>query len=125
MKLNVLSPAMARLLQSEEILSFLFALYLFNTLNYSWWLFIALFFTPDVSMVGYLFGPKIGAWMYNLIHHKGVALILIAFGILINLPWIELIGIILFAHASFDRILGYGLKYESGFKKTHLGEIGK
>lgn len=37
---------------------------------------------------------------------------------------LQLAGIILFAHAAFDRILGYGLKYERGFKFTHLGEIG-
>jgi hypothetical protein len=37
----------------------------------------------------------------------------------------KLIGIILFTHASFDRIFGYALKYFDNFKHTHLGEIRK
>ena len=29
------------------------------------------------------------------------------------------------AHIGFDRALGYGLKYDTGFSFTHLGRIGK
>ena len=45
-------------------------------------------------------------------------------GLFLELQYVELVGIVLFAHAAFDRIVGYGLKYERGFKFTHLGEIG-
>jgi hypothetical protein len=38
---------------------------------------------------------------------------------------LEFEGLILFSHSAMDRMLGYGLKYESGFKFTHLGEIGQ
>jgi hypothetical protein len=34
-----------------------------------------------------------------------------------------LVGIIWVAHIGFDRLLGYGLKYETGFKDTHLGKV--
>jgi len=63
-------------------------------------------------MLGYLASDKIGAYSYNIFHYKGIAVA------------IYLLGIMLFAHSSFDRCFGYGLKYEKGFKFTHLGEIG-
>lgn len=31
----------------------------------------------------------------------------------------------LFAHIGMDRLLGYGLKYPTGFRHTHLGRIGR
>lgn len=31
---------------------------------------------------------------------------------------------IMFAHSSLDRCVGYGLKYGDGFQHTHLGRIG-
>ncbi len=63
--------------------------------------------------------------MYNLFHHKGLAILLYFIGMYISSPILQLIGIILFSHASMDRVFGYGLKYDKGFKYTHLGEIGK
>jgi len=35
------------------------------------------------------------------------------------------VGLILVAHICMDRVMGYGLKHESGFKDTHLGRIGR
>jgi len=35
------------------------------------------------------------------------------------------LALILAAHIAAARALGYGLKYASGFKDTHLGRIGK
>jgi len=83
-----------------------------------------LFFVPDFGMVGYMFGNKTGALIYNLCHHKGLAIAIGISGILMADEILQLTGIILFSHASFDRLLGYGLKYNKGFKFTHLGEIG-
>jgi hypothetical protein len=84
-----------------------------------------LILAPDFSMIGYVFGDRIGAYAYNFFHHKGIAILIYLMGIYCHNNPIELVGIIMFAHASMDRILGYGLKYEKGFKFTHLGEIGK
>lgn len=111
-------------LKLEEIASLGLALLYFHQLPYVWWLFALLFFTPDIAMLGYLAGNKAGAFVYNLFHHKGVAIILILAGIYYNLPGVELSGTVLFAHSSFDRIFGYGLKHTKGFKFTHLGTIG-
>lgn len=99
-------------------------IYLFNQLPYEWWWFLVLLLAPDIGMIGYLFGNKTGAFTYNIFHHKGVAIAIYLLGVYLTSPMVQLIGVILFSHASFDRILGYGLKYDKGFKYTHLGEIG-
>ena len=114
---------MKQLLQTEELLQFLasiIALY-FLPVHLYWWLWIVLFLLPDISMLGYLVNTRIGALSYNLFHHKGFALIIIAIGFFNNILWVEVAGIILFGHSSMDRILGYGLKYTDSFKHTHLG----
>lgn len=99
-------------------------IFMFGLLGYQWWWFLVLILTPDIGMLGYLFGERLGAITYNLFHHKGLAIILYFFGMYFSLPIIQLAGIILFSHASLDRAFGYGLKYNKGFKYTHLGEIG-
>ncbi len=104
---------------------FVLGIYLFNQLDYAWWWFLVLLLTPDIGMLGYLFGNRAGAIGYNLFHHKGVAILVYLLGTYFSIPLWQLIGIILFSHSAFDRIMGYGLKYEKGFKFTHLGEIGK
>lgn len=112
-------------LKLEELGMLLFGIFLFQFLDYDWWIFAALFFVPDVGMLGYLFGSKTGAVAYNLFHHKGLAILLYIAGLNVMSEELQLTGLILFCHASFDRLLGYGLKYEQGFKFTHLGEIGR
>ena len=97
---------------------------LFAFLDYAWWIFPALILLPDISMAGYLANKKIGAAIYNLFHHKGTAILLYAAGIILANDAIMLAGIILFAHSSLDRMLGYGLKYPDSFQHTHLGWIG-
>lgn len=89
------------------------------------WAWVILFFSPDISMLGYLVNTRVGAYTYNLFHHRAVAIILAAFGLLLASNLLIAIGILLFAHSSFDRMLGYGLKYADNFKHTHLGWIGK
>jgi hypothetical protein len=75
-------------------------------------------------MFGYLLGNKAGAIIYNLFHHKAIAISIYIMGVYFSTPVLALIGVILFSHSSIDRALGYGLKYFKGFNYTHLGEIG-
>lgn len=116
---------MKNLLRLEELGMFLLGLLLFAALDYAWWVFPLLILAPDVSMAGYLGGNRIGAFTYNLFHHKGVAVGVYLLGSWFQLPEAMLVGVILFSHASMDRIFGYGLKYTDAFKHTHLGWIGK
>lgn len=111
-------------LKLEELAMFLLSIYAFNLLHYDWWLFLAFLLAPDVGALGYLFGNRVGALLYNIFHHKGVAVALFLAGSSLLEPILQFAGVILFAHAAMDRIFGYGLKYEKGFKYTHLGEIG-
>ena len=112
-------------LRIEEFLMFILSIYLFNFLDYEWWLFLTLFLAPDLSMVGYIISPKIGAYAYNLFHHKGLALAIYLLGIYLGESELQLVGLILFGHSSFDRVFGYGLKHKDSFNHTHLGLIGK
>ncbi len=111
-------------LKIEELGMFILGVYFFTTLEFSWWWFLVLILTPDIGMIGYVVNPKTGALTYNLLHHKGLAVFIYLFGIYVENELIRLIGIILFSHASLDRIFGYGLKYNSSFHDTHLGKIG-
>jgi len=116
---------MKSIIKLEELGLFLFGIYLFNQLDYAWWWFLGLILAPDFSMIGYIFGNKPGAFLYNLAHHRGIAILVYLAGIYSSNSLIQLTGIILFAHSSMDRMLGYGLKYETGFTFTHLGQIRK
>jgi hypothetical protein len=116
---------MKTLLKLEELAQLLAAAVVFAHLPFAWWVFPATLFLPDLSMLGYLAGPCWGAAAYNLGHHKALALGLGLLGWLLAIPGLQLAGTMLFAHAAFDRTMGYGLKYATGFKFTHLGAIGQ
>ena len=94
-----------------------------HNLNISLWVWILIFFSPDLSMLGYLINSKVGAFTYNLFHHKGLAIICGSVGYFMKQEFIITLGILVFAYASFDRLLGYGLKYKSSFNDTHLGKL--
>lgn len=115
---------MKNLLKLEEVGQFLLSIILFNQLHYAWWFFPACILLPDLSMIGYLANPKIGAWLYNFFHHKLVAISILILGFWLNNSVISLTGIILFGHSAMDRAFGYGLKFNDNFKNTHLGLIG-
>ncbi|HEX5170020.1 MAG TPA: DUF4260 domain-containing protein [Cyclobacteriaceae bacterium] len=112
-------------LKTEEALMFAACLFAFTFLGMNWWWFIGCILLPDVGMLGYVHSNKTGAWTYNLLHHKGIAILVGLAGYLMANNWLVFAGLILFAHASMDRMFGYGLKYEKGFSFTHLGELGK
>jgi len=116
---------MKKLVKLEEFFLLVFSLFLFSQYDLSWGWFILLFLIPDFSMIGYLRNPRFGAWLYNLIHHRGIGTILYMLGVLLSNPTLIFAGILQFAHSSFDRIFGYGLKHEDSFQNTHLGRIGK
>ncbi|MEE2945835.1 MAG: DUF4260 domain-containing protein [Pseudomonadota bacterium] len=91
----------------------------------AWWLALIIFFAPDLSFLGYAFGPKVGALAYNFTHIYGfgAAVTAVAFAAG-SVFWIGM-GLLLIAHCGFDRVLGYGLKSPEGFQITHLGKIGR
>ena len=114
---------MKTLLKSEELIQFLGAIYLFSRLSFAWWWFPALILLPDLSMIGYAINPAVGAVSYNIVHYKGVGIVIGLIGLMIGSQMLMLVGIMLFAHSSMDRMLGYGLKYFDSFKHTSLGNL--
>lgn len=115
---------MKTILRLEELGMLILGIVMFSTTSVIWWVFLVFFFVPDLSMLGYIWSTKFGAWMYNTVHHRGIAVMLYLVGIFIKNETLQFSGILLFSHSSFDRMMGYGLKYEKGFRFTHLGIIG-
>ena len=117
---------MKSVLKLEELALFgLFTLTYFYLYPGIWIFFLALFFVPDVSFVFYLISTKVGAIAYNILHHKGIMALVVVLGFYMENDLMIKIGLIFLAHSSFDRVFGYGLKYDDNFEHTHLGWIGK
>ena len=89
----------------------------------SWWLFALLLLAPDVSMVGYLAGPRVGAALYNAFHSYPLPAALGTVGLLVGAPLAVALALVWFAHIGMDRLMGYGLKFPTGFKDTHLQRV--
>ncbi|CAN1488123.1 Protein of unknown function DUF4260 [Paracoccaceae bacterium] len=85
-----------------------------------WGLFAVLFLVPDVFMLGYLRGPRMGAAIYNVGHSTILPFLVIGLGLMLPVTAMLAVGLIWMAHVGFDRAVGYGLKYGAGFKQTHL-----
>jgi hypothetical protein len=83
------------------------------------WL-IPLLLLPDLSMIGYVRGPALGAFTYDLVHNWAVGLAVLGLGLLWSSTPLELTGVVLIAHVGMDRLAGYGLKHTTGFKDTHM-----
>ena len=111
------------ILKLEYTTLFLSTILLYHHLHYSGLLFAILFLTPDLSMLGYLANPRIGAALYNLAHTLVLPLILFFIAYITNHPPLTAAALIWIAHITIDRVLGYGLKYPTFFKDTHLQHL--
>ncbi len=89
----------------------------------SWWKFALLFLVPDIFMAGYFLGNKAGAAVYNSGHTYAAPFLLWMAASLVHMHALFFIPVIWVAHIAFDRLLGYGLKYPTAFKETHLGRV--
>ena len=108
------------ILRAEGAAALALACAVYGTVGGSWGLFALLFLVPDLSMLGYLIGPRTGAVTYNLGHTYLIAGAVGALGWFLATPMLVQIALILAAHIGFDRLMGYGLKYASAFGDTHL-----
>ncbi|MFY1691859.1 DUF4260 domain-containing protein [Plantactinospora sp. WMMB782] len=98
--------------------------------GYPWWWLLALFLVFDLSMLGYLHGPRLGATCYNLAHSYTLPALLGAVAVIATalgdpIDWLGVLAVAWAFHIAVDRALGYGLKTAEGFEDTHLGRIGK
>ncbi|MCG7392105.1 DUF4260 domain-containing protein [Microvirga sp. ACRRW] len=113
------------LLRLEGLALFVLGTWFFAQTEQSWVLFAVLFFSPDLSFAGYMAGPKAGAAIYNAAHTTLGPALLTGIGLALNASLLLGLAAIWAAHIGFDRMVGYGLKYETAFNDTHLGRIGR
>ena len=113
-----------RWLRLEAVTLVTAALIAYSTTNQPWWLIPLILLVPDVVMVGYLGGTRLGAITYNLAHSTPLPAAVIALGWWQHEPLVLAFGLIWLAHIGMDRVLGYGLKYNDHFQHTHLGRLG-
>ncbi len=99
------------------------AIALYFHADYPWWLLAALVLVPDLSMVGYLAGPTIGAAAYDAAHTYVVPVALATAGVIGDAEIALQLGLIWLTHIGVDRAIGYGLKYPTDFKDTHLQRV--
>ncbi len=111
------------LVRLEGGAGFALALLLYQRQHGSWLLFILLILVPDLSILGYLGGKRIGAACYNAVHTFVLPAGLAGYGVLMGSPLALNCSLIWFAHVAGDRLLGYGLKYPSDFRSTHLQRL--
>ena len=101
---------MKNIIRLEELAMLGLSLYALSEYHSDWWWYLLLVLGPDISMIGYLGGNKTGAFLYNLFHHKGIAMLIFLMGSLLSMESVLMTGIVLFGHSSMDRFFGYGLK---------------
>lgn len=114
-----MQPSQFLRLEGLAVLAVVLAVYI--TLGGPLWLLLVLGLAPDLSMLAYLAGPRIGSLGYNVVHTYTLPLALGAFGIWNDTVLAVQVAAIWAGHIGLDRLAGYGLKFESGFKDTHLG----
>jgi hypothetical protein len=78
---------------------------------------------PDLSALGYLFGPKVGSVAYNLAHTMVWPILIGVAGWWLGWSWAAPVALIWLAHIGMDRMIGYGLKYPDSFKRSHLQKV--
>ena len=96
----------------------------FVRLHFAWWWLPALFLAFDASMAGYLVGNRAGAVCYNLVHAYAAPGVRLLSYVVTGSRWAAFPGLLWAFHIAGDGVLGYGLKFTSGFQDTHLGKIG-
>jgi Domain of unknown function (DUF4260) len=115
----------ARWIRADAAALLILALWACRATHSSWMWFFALFLVPDLSMLGYLFGPRVGAAAYNAGHLYAWPVGLLATGLVSHTPWATTAALSWIAHIAFDNVVGYGLKIPMGFEYTIYGAIGK
>jgi len=113
------------LLRIEGLVVLVAAIAAYSALGASWVLFAALVLVPDIGLLGYLAGPRVGATVYNAVHTYLAPGMLGAVAWVARQPHLWPVCLIWMAHIGLDRMIGFGLKYSAAFHLTHLGSVGR
>lgn len=113
----------AILLRFEGLAAFIISVVLYARHDGSWFLFAILLLSPDLSALGFLTGTRVGTISYNIVHTYALPAMLGMSGLVSGNDLAVSLALIWSAHIGMDRTVGYGLKYPSGFKDTHLSRV--
>ena len=124
-RIAALDSWVSRWIRADAAAVLMITLWAVGATHSSWIWFLALFLVPDVSMVGYAFGPRVGAVTYNTGHLYAWPVGLLAAGLMYHVPLAITAALSWIGHIAFDNIAGYGLKLPIGFEYTVYGPIGR
>ena len=120
-KKGLSTPAM--MLRLEGLAVLLLAVFAYSRLEFSWLVFFLLLLWPDIAIVAYAINKDLGTAVYNLLHTYTLPIIFITASVLFSWTFGIQFALIWFAHIGMDRLVGYGLKYRSEFKDTHITRL--
>lgn len=112
------------LLQAEGACIFGSTIWAYSQFGQSWWTFAALLLVPDLGMAGFLANNSAGAALYNSFHTETPPILLLCTALARDNKAVAGMALCWLAHIGMDRMLGFGLKYGTGFGHSHLGEFG-
>ncbi|WP_273851960.1 DUF4260 domain-containing protein [Guptibacillus spartinae] len=111
------------LLHLEGLVVLIGSIYFYSLIDGSWWLFFLCLLLPDLFMLGYVHNKGTGSMIYNIGHTYVIPLLLLMVSVGLKQDLLLALSVIWMAHIGMDRTLGYGLKYLSDFKDTHLQKV--
>jgi len=113
----------AVLLRLEGLTVLLSAIIFYFSQDGNWIIFVLLVLAPDLGMLGYLMNTRIGAVIYDIIHTYALPMALLGLSLLADFPVGAQLAAIWLAHIGADRMFGFGLKYPTHFKDTHMQRL--
>lgn len=108
---------------AENLIALFLGIYFYYVFQGNWLIFMVLFLVPDISMAGYLINKRLGSYVYNLIHNYALAFLVLVVAAFTTNDFLAQISFILVAHVALDRVLGFGLKYPTHFKDSHMQKL--
>ncbi|MGD6890998.1 DUF4260 domain-containing protein [Bacillus cereus group sp. BfR-BA-01379] len=112
-----------RIVHFEGLVVFVAAIYTYSIYEFSWIIFLVFLLAPDLSMLAYGINNYVGAKIYNIFHTYIISIVIAIIGVYFKIDTVIMIGLIWTAHIGMDRMCGYGLKYETDFKDTHIQRL--
>jgi hypothetical protein len=110
-------------LHLEGLVMLVVTVIIYGHVSGNWLAFIALLLVPDLTILAYRVNVKVGSAVYNVAHFYGLPLGLALAAFFAGWTTVLAIALIWLAHISMDRAVGYGLKYATEFKDTHMSHV--
>jgi hypothetical protein len=114
-------PGLLLRLEGAAVLAGSLALYFDQ--DFGWLALVVLALAPDLAAIGYMAGPRVGAAAYDIAHTEALPIALGVAGVLADEASAVQLALIWLVHIGADRLLGYGLKYPTAFRDTHLQRV--